>query len=68
MYMKKIAVGPKAKGCINIEASLTENMKAVAKALGKDVADLTVMIQDRPRHEDLIQQVFAAGARVKLFF
>lgn len=67
MYMKKIAVGPKAKGCINIEASLTENMKAVAKALGKDVADLTVMIQDRPRHEDLIQQVFAAGARVKLF-
>lgn len=67
MYMKKIAVGPKAKGAINIDASLTENMKSVAKALGKDVTELTVMIQDRPRHHDLIQQVFAAGARVKLF-
>lgn len=67
MYMKKIAVGPKAKGSINIDASLTENMKSVAKALGKDVTELTVMIQDRPRHNDLIQQVFDAGARVKLF-
>jgi fructose-1,6-bisphosphatase II len=65
--MKKVAVGPKAKGAINIDASLTENMKSVAKALGKDVTELTVMIQDRPRHHDLIQQVFAAGARVKLF-
>jgi len=67
MYMKKIAVGPKAKGSINIEVSLTENMKSVAKALGKEVTELTVMIQDRPRHNDLIQQVFDAGARVKLF-
>ncbi|MFY4775162.1 class II fructose-bisphosphatase [Metabacillus sp. RGM 3146] len=67
MYMQKIAVGPKAKGCIDIDASLTENMKSAAKALGKDVKDLTVMIQDRPRHVDLIKQVFNAGARVKLF-
>lgn len=67
MYMKKIAVGPKAKGSINIEVSLIENMKSVAKALGKDITELTVMIQDRPRHNDLIQQVFDAGARVKLF-
>lgn len=67
MYMKKIAVGPKAKDCINIEASLTENMNAVAKALGKDVRELTVMIQDRPRHDDLVKQVLDAGARVKLF-
>ncbi|HWO95875.1 MAG TPA: class II fructose-bisphosphatase [Bacillus sp. (in: firmicutes)] len=67
MYMQKIAVGPKAKGCIDIDATLTENMKSVAKALGKDVKDLTVMIQDRPRHDDLIKQVFEAGARVKLF-
>jgi len=67
MYMHKIAVGPKAKGSINIEAPFTENMKSVAKAMGKDVKDLNVMIQDRPRHEDLIQQVIAMGARVKFF-
>ncbi len=67
MYMKKIAVGPRAKGCINIDASLTENMKSVAKALGKDIKELTVMIQDRARHDDLIKQVLDAGARVKLF-
>jgi fructose-1,6-bisphosphatase II len=67
MYMKKIAVGPKAKGCIDIELSLTENMKAVASALGKDINDLTVMIQDRSRHEGLMNEVMAAGARLKLF-
>ncbi|WP_160724867.1 class II fructose-bisphosphatase [Bacillus sp. USDA818B3_A] len=67
MYMKKLAVGPKAKGCIDITRSLTENMHNVADALGKKVEDLTVMIQDRPRHEGLINEVFAAGARVSLF-
>ncbi len=67
MYMKKIAVGPKAKGRISIEAPLTENILAVADALGKDVSEVTVMIQDRTRHHDLIQQVFEAGAKVKLF-
>jgi fructose-1,6-bisphosphatase II len=67
MYMKKLAVGPKAKGHINIQASLTENMISVSKALGKDISELTVMIQDRPRHDHLIKQVFDVGARVKLF-
>jgi fructose-1,6-bisphosphatase II len=67
MYMKKIAVGPKAKGHINIDATLTENMVSVAKALGKDIKDLTVMIQERPRHDHLIKQVYEVGARVKLF-
>ncbi|WP_377890365.1 class II fructose-bisphosphatase [Alkalihalobacillus sp. R86527] len=67
MYMEKIAVGPKAKGCIDLNAPLTENMVAVARALGKDMRDLTVMIQDRPRHEYLMKQVFESGARVKLF-
>lgn len=67
MYMQKIAVGPKAKGSINIELSLTENMKSVAKALGKDISELTVTIQDRPRHEHLIKEVFDVGASVKLF-
>jgi fructose-1,6-bisphosphatase II len=67
MYMQKLAVGPKAKGSININLSLTQNMKAVAEALGKNTEDLTVMIQDRERHEGLINEVFAAGARVRLF-
>jgi fructose-1,6-bisphosphatase II len=67
MYMQKIAVGPKAKGCIDIELPLSENMKAVAKALGKPVNELTVMIQERPRHQELIDEVIQAGASVKLF-
>lgn len=66
-YMKKIAVGPKAKGKIDIEASTEENVKAVAEALDKDVSDLTVIIQDRPRHEELIKEIRKIGARIKLF-
>lgn len=67
IYMEKLAVGPKAKGCIDLDLSLTENMKAVAKALDKDISELTVMMQDRPRHDFLAQQVFAVGAKVKMF-
>ncbi|MDM5200801.1 class II fructose-bisphosphatase [Fictibacillus enclensis] len=67
MYMRKIAVGPKAKGKIDIEAPLTENIRSVARSLGKDVSEVTVMIQDRSRHQSLIQEVFEAGAKVKLF-
>lgn len=67
MYMEKIAVGAGAKGCIDIEAPFTENMKSVANAIGKNVNELTVMVQDRPRHEDIIQQVIGMGARVALF-
>ena len=67
MYMEKIAVGPKAKGCIDLNLSLTENMKAVAKALGKDVSELTVMMQDRPRHDHLLKQVLEVGAKVRMF-
>ncbi|MBW4827951.1 MAG: class II fructose-bisphosphatase [Clostridiaceae bacterium] len=67
MYMDKIAVGPKAKGCIDIDASVEENLSNVAKALNKDISDLTVTIIDRPRHEDLIKRVRAVGARIKLF-
>lgn len=67
MYMEKIAVGSKAKGCIDIDLSLTDNMIRVAEALGKDVTQLTVMIQDRPRHDHLLRQVFEVGAKVKMF-
>ncbi|MCC5912671.1 MAG: class II fructose-bisphosphatase [Clostridiaceae bacterium] len=67
MYMKKIAVGPKAKGVIDINASVRENLEAVAKALDKSIEDITVTIQDRPRHEEIIKEVREAGARIKLF-
>ena len=67
MYMKKIAVGPEAKGKINLDAPLLDNMKAVAKAQGKDIRELTIMIQERDRHKDLINEVLLAGAKLKLF-
>lgn len=67
MYMKKIAVGPEAKGKIDLTAPLMDNMKAVAKAQGKDIRELTIMIQERDRHRDLINEVLLAGAKLKLF-
>lgn len=65
-YMEKVAVGPDAVGSIDITASPTQNLKWVAKAKGESVRDLTVMILDRPRHDDLIAEVRASGARIKL--
>lgn len=66
-YMKKIAVGPKAKGKIDINASVKENLYSVAKALNKDIEDLTVIIQDRERHQEYINEIREVGARIKLF-
>jgi fructose-1,6-bisphosphatase II len=66
VYMEKIAVGSRAKGVINLEASPTENLRAVARALDCQVADLTVVILDRPRNEALIREVRANGARIRL--
>lgn len=66
MYMEKLAVGPSAAGHIDITKTPTENLKAIAKASGKEVEDLTVVILDRERHEKLIAEVRAAGARIKL--
>lgn len=65
-YMNKIAVGPQAVGCIDITKSPTENLKNIAKAKNCFVEDLTVVILDRPRHEDLIREVRENGARIKL--
>ena len=65
-YMDKIACGPQAKGVIDINKTATQNVQAVAKALGKDVTDLTVVILDRPRHTDLIAEVRQTGARIHL--
>jgi len=66
IYMEKIAVGPGARGAIDITRSTRANLRAVADALGKYVEDLTVVILDRPRHERLVQEVRETGARIKL--
>ena len=66
IYMDKIAVGPAGRGVIDIDKSPTENLEALAEAKGVHVNDLTVIILDRPRHEDLIEEVREAGARIKL--
>jgi len=66
VYMEKIAVGPSAAGNIDITASPTQNLRWIAKAKGEHVRDLTVMILDRDRHKDLIAEVRATGARIKL--
>ena len=65
-YMKKIAVGPAAAGVIDINAPVKDNVKAVAKKLGRDVSAITVVILDRPRHADIIRQVRETGARIYL--
>lgn len=67
MYMDKIAAGPKAKGLIDITASIEENLYNVAKALCKDITEVTVIMQDRERHADLINRARSVGARIKLF-
>ena len=64
VYMNKLAVGPAAKGHINIEKSITENLQAIAKAKGENVEDLTTIILDRPRHNDMIAEIRRAGARI----
>lgn len=65
VYMNKIAVGPEARGKINIEKSITENLHAVAKAKGRSVEDLTTIILDRPRHDDMVAEIRKAGARIR---
>jgi fructose-1,6-bisphosphatase II len=65
-YMEKIAVGPRAKGAIDLDRPPAENLRRVADALGRYVEDLTVVVLDRPRHEQLVRAVREAGARIKL--
>jgi fructose-1,6-bisphosphatase class II len=65
-YMDKIAVGSRARGVIDIEAPAEDNIRKVAKELGKDVADMTIVILDRPRHSELVATVRRLGARIQL--
>ena len=66
-YMDKIAVGPGAAPVIDLDASVKDNIEKTAKALGKDVREITVSMLDRDRHKDLINEVRATGARIRLF-
>lgn len=66
VYVEKIAVGPLAKGAIRLDASVQENITLVAQYLGKPVEEVTAVILDRPRHQQMIQEIRATGARVSL--
>jgi fructose-1,6-bisphosphatase II len=65
-YMDKIAVGPEAAGLIELDAPVDHNLKRVAKAKGKDVSDLEVILLDRPRNQPLIEEVRRCGGRIRL--
>ena len=65
VYMEKIAVGEEAAGEIDIEAPIAENLRRVSKVKGTDISDLTVVILDRSRHEQIVKEVREAGARIK---
>lgn len=66
MYMRKMAVGPVARGKIDLRRTVGENIQAIADAFGRKVGDITTIVLDRPRHHDLIEEIRAAGARIKL--
>jgi len=66
LYMEKLVVGPTSKDHVSLDASPSDNLKAIAKALGRDVDDLVVIVLDRPRHEQLIEDIRATGARIRL--
>jgi fructose-1,6-bisphosphatase II len=66
MYMKKMAVGPVAKGRIDLRRPVGENLEAIADAFGRRVGDITAIVLERPRHHDLVAEIRDAGARIKL--
>ncbi|MGI8316595.1 class II fructose-bisphosphatase [Halobacillus mangrovi] len=66
MYMDKIAVGPEAVGKIDINASIAENLQAVAEAKDKEIEDVVAIVLNRKRHQGIIEEIRAAGARIKL--
>src|SRR5499425_86763 len=65
-YMEKIIVGPAAKGAVHLDATVKENLAAIAARLGRSISDLVVIVLDRPRHEKLIEDIRSTGARIKL--
>src|ERR1700756_2707446 len=65
-YMEKIVVGPSCKDAVDLEAPVADNLKSIAQRLNRNIQDLTVVVLDRPRHEKLIADIRAAGARIRL--
>src|SRR2546428_2217040 len=66
MYMRKMAVGPRARGAIRLLKPMSQNIAAIAEAFGRRPNDITTIVLDRPRHHDLIEEIRASGARIKL--
>jgi fructose-1,6-bisphosphatase II len=66
MYMRRMAVGPRARGLIDLRKPVVENVAAIAEAFGRNPNDITTIVLDRPRHHDLVVEIRAAGARIKL--
>src|SRR5574338_1128454 len=66
IYMDKIVVGPSSRGVVDIDAPVKDNLKNIARRVGRDIEDLTVIVLDRPRHKKLISDIRAAGARIRL--
>ena len=66
VYMDKIVVGPTARGAVHIDAPVAENLRNIAGAFGRKISDLTIVVLDRPRHEQLIADIRSAGARIRL--
>jgi fructose-1,6-bisphosphatase class II len=66
LYMEKLVVGPSSKDAVSLDAPVADNLQAIANALDRDVHDLVVIVLDRPRHEKLIADIRAVGARIRL--
>jgi fructose-1,6-bisphosphatase class II len=66
VYMEKLVVGPSSKHLVDLDAPVRENLRAIARSLGRQVDELTVVVLDRPRHEQLIADIRATGARIRL--
>jgi len=66
VYVNKIVTGSEAKDAVDIDASVADNLKNIAKAKKRKVSELTVVVLDRPRHEQLLSEIRSAGARIKL--
>lgn len=66
LYMEKLVVGPSSKDHVSLDAPVHENLKAIASCLGRRVEDLVIVVLERPRHEQLIDQIRATGARIRL--
>lgn len=66
LYMEKLVVGPRARHAVSLDRPVKQNLRSIAKALDRKVEDLVVMVLDRPRHESLVTEIRAAGARIRL--